>query len=224
MIQDLFHSDNVKVNAALDALVLNFDRKQKKSDKIQAVRGWLDKTIDRIPACDRVTKLNVLAELTSLHNTLRVIVCLSFQHAESGIGIPAIGGVEAAVKVMKTFLKCQMLQGNACVTLRNLACSSFGKANTIDSGGIEVLLDAINNRFLGSTILRKSAFWALRNIVKGSKENVGLLITFGAALAIVRTKRPYNNEFQTDVRWMANLIASEMKAWPLGLMESERRK
>jgi flagellar biosynthesis regulator FlaF len=39
LIQDLFHSDNAKVNAALFALRLDLDEDEKKCDKIQAVGG-----------------------------------------------------------------------------------------------------------------------------------------------------------------------------------------
>jgi hypothetical protein len=47
-------------------------------------------------------ELNELAELTTLHNTLGVIINL-IPHNESRDDITAFGGVEAVVKVMKTF-------------------------------------------------------------------------------------------------------------------------
>jgi hypothetical protein len=140
---------------------------------------------------------------------------LTFRHKESRVGITAIGGVEAVVKVMKTFPKCQTLQTSACAALHNVVCKNVtGKKKAIESGGIEVVLAAINNH-LGSVILCEIACWALCNIVNGSKENTGLLISLcgGAAVAKVRTKWPDNNDVQYRVRRLARLLASEMKSW-----------
>jgi hypothetical protein len=225
LIQDLFCRNNAKVNATLGALFRNLDEDKKKCDKIQAVGGCfalvqlvkncLDKAIDEISACDQVTELNELAELTTLYKTLDVIINLTFQHVESRVGISAIGGLEAVVKVMKTFPKCQRLQDYACQALRNLACNNVtGKANAIEAGGIEVILAAINNH-LGSAGLCGVACEALCNMVNGSKENIGLLISLGGATTVakVRTKWADNNYVQTSVRKLSNLIGVEMKAW-----------
>jgi hypothetical protein len=224
MIQDLFRSDNAKVNASLAALNLDLNQDKRKCDKIQAVGGCfalvhlmqncLDRANDRISACDQVTKLNEVAELTTLNKTLGVIISLTFLHDESIVGIAAIGGVEAVVKVMKTFPKCQMLQKRLCSVLLNLASNNIGKARAIESGGIEALIAAVNNH-LSSAIVSQKACSALCNIVRGSKENTGLLITLGggAAVAKVRTKWPNDDHLQTKVRRLANLIAAEMKAW-----------
>jgi hypothetical protein len=56
---------------------------------------------------------------------------------------------------------------------------------------------------------------AILHIVKGSKENTGRLITLGGAAAVakVRTKWSDNDDVQTQVRKLADLIVSEMKAW-----------
>jgi hypothetical protein len=224
LIQDLAHSDNARVNTALDSLNLDFIKDKKKRCEIQAVGGCfalvhliqncLDKAIDRIPACDLVTELNELAELTTLNKTLNVIVSLTFRHDESKAGIAAIGGVEAVAKVMRTFPKCQRLQQRACGALRNLAYCSIGKKKAITSGGIEVVLAAVNNH-LGSVILCQRACAALSNIARSSKESTGLLITLGggAAVAKVRTKWPDNGNVQAKVRQLAKLLAAEMKAW-----------
>jgi ribosomal 50S subunit-associated protein YjgA (DUF615 family) len=66
MFQDLFHSDNAKVNATLDVLNHNSMKDNKIYDKFQAVGGRsalvhrmqssLDKAIDEFPACDQVTE------------------------------------------------------------------------------------------------------------------------------------------------------------------------
>jgi hypothetical protein len=233
LIRDLLHSANTQVDAALDAFSLdlkNEDEKEcksfvkKKCDNfvtaggclalLQLLNKYLDKSIAIIQACDQVTELNELAELTTLYKTLGVIISLTFLHDESIVGIAAIGGVEAVVKVMKTFPKCQMLQKRLCSVLLNLASNNIGKARAIESGGIEALIAAVNNH-LSSAIVSQKACSALCNIVRGSKENTGLLITLGggAAVAKVRTKWPNDDHLQTKVRRLANLIAAEMKAW-----------
>jgi hypothetical protein len=173
MIQDLFHSDNAKVDAALDALNLDLDEDEKKCESlvtaggcfalVQLLNKYLDKAIDIIPACDQVSELNELAELTTLRKTLDVIIDLTFHHDESRDGIAAVGGVEAVVMVMKTLPKCPAAQEAACTALGNLACCNIGKAKAIESGGVEVVLAAINNH-LDSEILCQSACWALRKI------------------------------------------------------------
>jgi hypothetical protein len=224
MIQDLAHSDNAKVNAALDALFLDLDNDKKKCEKIQAVGGcfvlvevlkkFLDKAIARIPACNQVTELNEVAELKTLHKACTVIIRLTFLHDESRVGISAIGGVEAVVKVMKTFPKCQALQECACGALRNLACCSVGIANAIESGGIQDILAAINNHLVSADVCRR-ACCTLNNIVSGSKENTELLISLGGATAVVQVRRKWtdNNDVQTQVRKLNGLIVAEMKTW-----------
>jgi hypothetical protein len=116
---------------------------------------------------------------------------------------------------MKTFPKCQALQKRACAALRNLACdNAIGKAKAVESGGIEVLLAAVNNH-LDSVFVCKHACWAMFNIVKGSKENTELLITSGggAAVAKVRTKWPDDDKVQTQVQRLVNIFAAGWKAW-----------
>jgi hypothetical protein len=226
LIQDLFHSDSAKVYAALDALEINLDEAENKCEDLVTAGGCfalvclmqncLDKAIDRIPACDQVTELNELVELTTLNKTLDVIIDLTFQHDESEVAIAKIGGAEVVVKVMKTFPKCQALQDKACRALINLACCSVGIANAIESGGIQVILAAINNHLVSADVCQR-ACWALHNIVNGSNENTGLLITLGGATAVakVRNKWPNNDNVQTQVRCLNTLIVAEMKTWSL---------
>jgi hypothetical protein len=228
MIQDLFHSDNARVNAALYALIVDLDKNKKKCDNIQAVGGWLalvqlltkclDKAIDTIPACDQVIRLNELAELTTLYLTLNAIEIISFfchdvndaREAE----IAAIGGLEAVVKTMKTFPNCVELQERACGLLRHLVCCSIGKAKAIKSGAIEVLLAAINNH-LGSANLCEYACWALSTIATDSKENTGLLISMyvTAAVAKVKNKWPDDGKVRSSVKHLTKLIVAEMNSW-----------
>ena len=224
LIQDLAHSDNARVNEALDVFSLEFMKDKKKRESlvtaggclalVHLTRNCLDKAIAMIPSCDQVTELWELTELATLYKTLNVIIILTFQHDESRVAIAAIGGVEAIVKAMNTFPKCHALQERACGALRNLACCGLGKKKVAEKGGIEVLLAAINNH-LGSAILCQKGCWALYNIVNGSKQNTELLISFGggAAVAKVRTKWPDNDDVQYQVRKLTRLIALEMKAW-----------
>jgi hypothetical protein len=203
-------------------LYLNLVKDKKKSQDIQAVGGCLalvqllerrlGKATASIPACDQVTELNELVELETLYNTLAVLTNLTFHHDESRTGVSAIGGVEAVVKIMKTFPKCQMLQERACATLHNLAFCSIGKTNAIESDGIGAFLAAVSNH-LSSEIVCQNACGALHNIVCGSNENIELIISVGAAAGKGSTKWPNNDNVQMHVRKLVDLIGSEMKAW-----------
>jgi hypothetical protein len=224
MIQDLAHSDNAKVNAALDALSLDVQKGKENCDAVTAWGGCaalvhllkdrLKKATKKAPACDQVSELNELVELTTLHKTLNAITKLTYHSETARVFIATVGGVKALVKVMKSFPKCQTLQERACAALRNVACCSIGKVKAFESGGIELLLAAVNNH-LGSTLVCEKACGALVNIVRCSKENTELLISLGGATAVakVRTKWPDNNDVQARVRDLANLIAAEMKTW-----------
>jgi hypothetical protein len=222
LIQDLFCSDNDKVDAAFDALFLDLDKDKNKRESfvtaggcfalVQLVNNCLDKVISSIPACDQVTELNELAELSTLDKAL-LIIALTFHNTESRAGYSAIGCVEAVVKVMKTFPKCRDLQLSACTVLGRLVDCSFGRKKAVASGGFQLLLAAVNNH-LDSADLCEYACWALFNIVDGSKESTGLLIKLGGASAIAKVKEewPDNND-RCKVRKLANLFVAEMKAW-----------
>jgi hypothetical protein len=225
MIQDLAHSDNARVDAALAALNLLLLHDKENRDTVTLWGGCaalvhflkdrLKKATKKVSACDQVSELNELAELKTLHKTLGAIVNLTCKSEMGKLGIVTVGGVEAVVRVMKTFSKCQALQEYACCVLRNLVGScSIGKVKVIESGGIELLLAAVNNH-LNSADVCQYACWALRNIASGSKENTGLLISLGggAAVAKVRTKWPDNNDVKARVRKLSNLIGAEMKDW-----------
>ncbi len=144
---------------------------------------------------------------------LSVIINLTFQHDESTVGISSVGGVEALVNVMETFPKCDELQWCGCLVLGNLALCNLGKKKAVKSCGLKGLLAAVNNHLSSATVSQKACS-ALCNIVRGSKENTGLLITLGggAAVAKVRRKWPDNNDIQKRVRLLANCFASEWKA------------
>jgi hypothetical protein len=223
MIQDLAHFDNAKVNAALDALNWDFFKDKENCDSViiwggcaalvHLLKDRLKKAMKNVPACDRVTKLKELAELTTLHKTLGVIINLTYTSEISKVGIATVGGVEGAVKAIRTFPKCQTPQERACGTLCNLAGCSIGKAKAIESGGIEVLLAAINNHLGIASPCQHSyralynigdglgfaspahqgshyAYRALYNFVDGSKENTG-----------PRTKRGRADEAVQGDRW-----------------------
>jgi hypothetical protein len=103
------------------------------------------------------------------------------------VGIANVGGVEAVVKVMKTFPKCQTLQEFACDALRNLTLCSIGKANAIGSGGIKVLLVAVTTH-LGCATLCEKACSALYNLLTDSRENTGLFISLGGTQVAERQR------------------------------------
>jgi hypothetical protein len=219
-LQDLSGSDNAKVYAALDALLMELDKEDPATcDNIVAAGGCralvqllkhcLEKAIDGIPRCAQVTVLHELAELATLHSTLRVIIRLTYQHDESRVGIATIGGVEAGVKVMKTFPKCQALQDRACGALQNLAFCSFGEKKAIDSGGLEVLLATINNH-LGSSAICKYACFALYNIICDNKENAELLISLGGGAAVAKVGTKWRDI--DEVHEVVQDLTAEIKA------------
>jgi hypothetical protein len=226
LIQDLAHSDNAKVNAALDALFQDLNKDKEKCDTfifrggcaalVHLLKDRLKKAMKKVPACDQVTKLTELPELETIGKALDVVMRLTFYTEMGRVGIATLSGVEAAVKVMQTFPKCENLQWRACGTLRNLAASgySIGQAKAINSGGIEVLLAAVNNH-LNSAILCEFACWALSNIVHGSKENTRLLISLGVAAAVakVRTKWPGNDKVEGRTSYLTKLLVEEMNTW-----------
>jgi hypothetical protein len=223
MIQDLFHSDNDNVNAALDTLYLGLDKDKKKCESlviagschalVQLMKKCLDETFARVQACGQVTELNELVELTTLRKTLNVITNLTFQHVESRVGISATGGVEALVKIMRTFPKCEALQLHACSCLLNLASCSIGMTNAVESGGIEAVLAAINNH-LGSEILCRKACVVLCNMMFVNKENTKILISMGGGATVDKAKRKWSDDgsIQTQVRKLASFFAVEWKA------------
>jgi hypothetical protein len=129
------------------------------------MQNCLNKAIDELPVCDQVSELNELAELTTLNKTLNVIISCTPLHDEIKVFVKAIGGVEAIVKVLQSFPKCHDLQWRRCCALRNLVGCSIGKAKAIESGGIEVLLAAVNNH-LDSVYVFVDACWALTFLVQ----------------------------------------------------------
>jgi hypothetical protein len=226
LIQDLFHPDNAKVKVALDALKVDLDENKKKCENIRDVGGCfalvqlvekcLEKAIEKIPACDQVTKLDELVELDTMDDSIIVLNNLMDTLEESPAVITAIGGVEAVVKVMKTFPKCLNLQYSASIALLNFTRCNVGKKRVVEAGGITVLLAAVNNH-LDSVIVCEMACSALVNIANGSKENMGLLISLGGAAVVakVRTKWPDYGDIQKWVRQLATLIEHERSPTPL---------
>jgi ubiquitin len=223
LIQELFHSDNAVVQTAFDTLQLDLDENEKKSDNIvtvggcfalvQLVQDRVKKALVELPACNQVTELEG-SELNTLYRSLNVIIDLTHIHDVSRVGIAAVGGVEAVVEVMKTFPKYRELQLSACGVLRNLAGCSIGKKKAVKSGGMNVLLAAVNNH-LDSSDVCETAIWAMQNMFVGSKENAGQFISLGGATAVaaVKNKWPDDDNIQTHVQILSELITGEMKAW-----------
>lgn len=111
---------------------------------------------------------------------------------------------------------CLTLQVRVFGALGNVICNNGAdKAKTIESGGIDVLLAATTH--LGFSNFCERACCTLYNIVRGSKENTGLLISLGGAKAVanVRTKWPDDDKVQTKVKRLTKLIVlgAEMSNW-----------
>jgi hypothetical protein len=224
LVQDLLHSDNAKVYAALDALDLALDNDKKKCENIHAVGGCfalvqlmqdcLKKASEKLPACGRVTKLYPLAELMTLRKTLHIIICLTHHLDECKVGITAIGGVEAVVKAMRTFPQCLTLQEFACNVILNLACCSIFKKQAAERDAIEVLLAAINNHF-GSAYICERACLLLISLIADSSENIELFICLGGASAVAKVKKkwPGNDRIQDRMRHLSKSIASHFMRW-----------
>jgi hypothetical protein len=88
---DLYHSDSAKVTAALDALYMDLyeDKLDPMSGArcslaiVQLLKSYLKKATEKIPACDRVTKMNDFAELKPLNAAIDLIVLLTHRHVET---------------------------------------------------------------------------------------------------------------------------------------------
>jgi hypothetical protein len=196
LIQDLFHPDNAKVKVALNALLVDLVENKKKCEEIQAVGGCfalvelvkkcLEKAIEKIPACDQVTELNELVELKTMDDSIIVLESVMYTLEESPAVITAIGGVEAVVLAMKTFPKCRELQYSASIALLYFTRCNIGMKRVVETGGIKVLLAAVNNHLDSYDPICEMACWALRNIANGSKENMGLLISLGGAAVVAK--------------------------------------
>jgi hypothetical protein len=224
LVQDLFHFDYARGDATFTALNLDLVKDKKKCDKIQAVGGCfvlvhllnkcLDKVISIFPACDQVTALNELPELTTLHKTLSVITNLTFNHYDSKVGIAAIGGMEAVVKVMRTFPECQTIQERSLIVVLNLACCSIGKIQVVETGGMEAILAAVSNH-LGSAFICERASLILINLIADSSENTDLFICLGGATTVakVKNKWPCNYRIQNGMRHLSKCIAAHFIRW-----------
>jgi hypothetical protein len=226
LLRDVFHSDNAKVIAALDALSLNLDEDEKKCEVINAAGGCfalvklledcLEKATEKFPhpACAQVTELIEAEELNTLHHSLRVISCLAAGHYESKVGISSVGGVKALVEAMKTFPRCVDLQVVASCALGNLTYCDLGTKKAVKAGAMVVLVAAANNH-LNIACICEHVCWILSNIIDESKEHTKLLIRLdGATTAIkVTEKWPAHMDVQTKVQSLIKSIATEMNSW-----------
>lgn len=220
MIEDLFDSDHAKINAALDALNLNLEEDKKKCYTIQVALGSLSlvlllkkclaKAIDESPACDQVADLNDLAELTALHKTLHMMISLAQNLDESKVGMAAAGSVEAVVKAMKTFPKCQALQEFACKLVFNLASCIIGNTRVVEKGGMEVSLAATNNHLRSASVCKYSCI-ALSKIIEGNKEDTRFLISLGGAATVTKVREEWpDGDIVQAWGSLATLIGTEM--------------
>jgi hypothetical protein len=219
LIQGLCSTDNVTVNAALDALE---EDKVKCENVVTAggshalvllARNFLAKAIVQFPDSESVTELDG-EELTTLYKALRAITGLTYQNKMSRVGISAIGGVEVVLNVMVAFPNCQPLQWIACVPVRNLAHCDIGKKKALDNNGMQIVLTSIQNH-VGSAVVCESALYALVNMIKESKKNTERLIGLGGAAVLVRVKNqwPDNVVVQPPLRRLSKMIAEEIHSW-----------
>jgi hypothetical protein len=159
-IQNLFHSDSARVFTDIKTDKNNSEHVVTAGGCFaltQLVKNCLQKAIGKIPKCEQDTKFNELTELNTLKESLKVITILTYQHQASTFGITAIGGVEAVVKVMKVFPNCQALQSSAARLLENLTCSNIvGKNIAVNTGGIQILLAAVNNHLASADVCRNA--------------------------------------------------------------------
>jgi hypothetical protein len=231
---DLYHSDSARVTAALDAVYM--DLYEDKLDPINGagfslaivylVEGYLKRATEKLPACDRVTKMNEFAELKPLHAAIDVIVLLTHRHHECRDRISTQGGVETIVNTIKSFPKCLALQENACAALRNLTCSGIGQKKALEAGQtIDLLLAAMKNHLLVSPCLCVHAVLTLHNVIAvynlrtnllPSSEHddirTKLLLSSGSvatAINKVRDQWPEEDSVQEAVRMLASVLPQQ---------------
>jgi hypothetical protein len=75
---------------------------------------------------------------------------------------------------MQTFRGCRRLHSAAC---------SIGKKKALEAGGIELLLDAVNNLLLSAKICQY-AMIALDRVIDGGKESTELFISVGGVTVV----------------------------------------
>jgi hypothetical protein len=105
------------------------------------------------------------------------------------------------------------VQEYACKVLINLAYCSTGVTKAIESGGIKVILAAINNH-LGSAEVCGYACWALFNIVFDNKENTELLISLGGEAAVSKVKTKWPDLEEVHLEALLDLIVQMTVSQP----------
>jgi hypothetical protein len=226
MIQDLFHSDDAKVNYALDTLILDIDEDKKKWENIQAVGGChaivqlvkncLDKVIARIPAraFDKATATGDLPELKTIDKSLEIILSLTYHLG--GRTVASIGGVEAVVKAMRTFSNCPKLQSTACCVLGNLLFCSIGQKKALETSAMEVVLDALDNHMDTETVCGNACF-TLHRMVAASKENTERFISSGGVTTVATVRKEWQHDDMSSVheavRKLMEPVVKELSCW-----------
>jgi hypothetical protein len=108
-----------------------------------------------------------------------------------------------------------MLQEVACDVLCIFIRDNVtAQKKSIETGGMEVLLAAINNH-LGCATLCRNACAAMSNIASDSKENTGLLIGMCVTAVVVKVKNkwPDDTKVQRAVKRLTQSIIFEMNSW-----------
>jgi large subunit ribosomal protein L40e len=209
-VQCLFSTESTRVEAALDALVKNLHKDNRKCSDIVTVGGCFalvqlvrmclqkastQKASRRSCPSHLVTDLDQRVDLNCLCHALRVIIRLTYRHDDSKFGINAIGGVQVVVDVMRTFPLCRELQRTACNTLYNLTCCTIGKKKAVEANAMQVLLDAVHNHQENPQLCERALF-SMQHIIKGNKERAKLFLASGVSTTgtttAVTTTRPTN--------------------------------
>lgn len=179
---------------------------------VQFVEDLLQKATANIPACDRVKRVNDYADLKPLNAAIDVIVLLAHRHYNGSVTIGSVVGVEAVVKVMKTFPKCLTLQETACSALRNLTYCNLGQKKALEAGQtIDLLLAALKNH-LASPYLCVQAVLALYNVIMNDDKSTELLPSSeGVAAAVnkVRDQWPEVDSVQQAVKLLASALPQQ---------------
>lgn len=118
-------------------------------------------------------------------------------------------GMEAVIKVMKTFPKCQTLQKRTFIVVLNLACCCISKTKIVETGEMEVLPATVSNHFDSAYICERACL-ILMNLIEDGNDNIELFICLGGATAVakVKNKWPENYRIHNGMRHLSKSIAA----------------
>ncbi len=128
----------------------------------------------------------------------------------------SIGGVEAVVSAMRTFSNCQELQYTACCVLGNLLFCRIGQKKALESGAMEVVLDALDNHMDADTVCAHACF-TLHRMVAASKENTQRFICNGGVTTVASVRKEWQHDEMSQVheavRKLMEPVVKELSCW-----------